>query len=107
MDGIVLLIFLWTARDFFFDVCLHLFCVSRFVVLCDVPGRRKTFGTFCMLLIVRGRRNGYIMFCIPARDGLDVSRVTTTKHECPISIVFCIPYVRPRSGRDVSCVRSD
>ena len=52
------------CTGFFFDVCLHLFCVSRFVVLCDVPGRRKTFGTFCMLLIVRGRRNRYIMFCM-------------------------------------------
>ena len=94
------------GTGFFFHVCLHLFCVSWFVVFCDVPGRRKTFGTFCMLLIVRGRRNRYITFCIPARNGLDVSCVTTTKHECPNSIVFCIPYVRPRNGLDVSCVRT-
>ena len=35
-------------------------------------------------------------------NGLDVACVTTTKHDCRNSIVFCVPYIAPRNGQEVS-----
>ena len=103
---------------FFGDVCLHpLHCVLRFT-LCScfvsfVAGailserflsldltQKITFSDTIALLLglaaidcfdFRGRRNSYITFCMPQiapRDVLDVSCVTTIKHECCIHCVL-------------------